>query len=165
LIVTNRFYVENPVTGKFQPQEKSVNFVDSQKKQDQAKVDEDENQLENIPLLAINFNGDLDKKSKLVSLPKFPHRRRRPQKSVQVDDDEDHDEEEWISIRMDYRNFAFAKRSIFFIFQGLLGGFCVITIFFQRILVCHRAFHLIIVYLFIFVVIVIVIVITIVGFK
>ncbi len=135
LVVSNTLWMENPVTGGFVPvhtegpaNAKNIGAAgggggsSGGKNHPEQMPIEDEEQLENTPLIPKLDKHELGTgKEKVLSVPPVPKLRNI--------DDVHQNTDEWTNVRMEYRNFAFVKRSAFLIFQGLLGGFCVITIF------------------------------------
>lgn len=67
----------------------------------------------------------LDYTAKMLSIPPLPSsllsRRRNAKRTIDDEDvgesDESRSQEEWISVTMEYRNFAFVKRLLFLVFQ------------------------------------------------
>lgn len=87
---------------------------DAQKRQEQAKVDADDKQLDAVhALVQLAPEEELALHTKLMSLPPKPTRPIR-EKAIE---DTLQDSLDWQTVVMEYRNFAFVKRMIFFIFQ------------------------------------------------
>lgn len=111
---TNRLFIENPVTGQFQVSEGVKDLRDAQKRQDQAKVDEDDKLLEGVNgLVELSPEEELDFRTKMMALPPRPRPREKPIEETA----QENLTEEWHTVTMEYRNFAFVKRMIFLIFQ------------------------------------------------
>lgn len=114
VLETNRLFIENPVTGQFQVSEGVKDLRDAQKRQDQAKVDEDDKLLEGANgLVELSPEEELDFRTKMMALPPRPRPREKPIEEAA----QENLAEEWHTVTMEYRNFAFVKRMIFLIFQ------------------------------------------------
>eukprot|EP00981_Chlorochromonas_danica_P001097 scaffold247_cov172-Ochromonas_danica.AAC.12 len=125
LPISNTIFVENAVTGTFSALSTGPSHATREKAVSKGMKDENK-LLENVPKGSGDGSNDypeLGKKALLV--PPFPMRI-----SVsEADEMQARKTDEWTLVTMEYRNFAFMRRLGFLIFQGLVGGFAVVTLY------------------------------------
>lgn len=151
---SSTLWVENPITGSFvqvnthKAVTKAIMQTTTKKSAEKTQQLSDEDKhLENSPLIPKLDEEDIgtgNEKTLYV-----------PPSAPKLNINDAYGTDQWTQVTMEYRNFAFVKRCVFLIFQvcklystqscnyyviwymftlqkGLLGGFCVVTIFIQR---------------------------------
>lgn len=99
------------MTGSFVPVHSDNPNAATQNKANEQMQAEDEEQLENTPLIPKLDQNDLGTgKEKVLAVPPVPKLRN-------MDDVNGNGNDEWTNVRMEYRNFSFVKRAAFLIFQ------------------------------------------------
>lgn len=122
--MSNILWVENPINGNFIPVQKDKSKGTAITKKSSA--NEDGRGLENVPLIPHlspdEINNEQDQSLTLPPPPAY---------SIMND--------RWTMISMEFRNFIFFKRLLYLLIQGVLAGFCLVTIFLQLASVNNNA--------------------------